>query len=327
MKYFLFVDYMKKELESLKKDLSTWLRIIFGDRQQYKERKKSGLLFRSESFIDINETTYEEYSKDENIMKSVEFGLIPLQTIFDDKILNTFENRKYIYEELDEETKKELDNHKKLEKKIKKEKKKNKIKNDNNSKQDNINNIKIEPNKIYVYKIDNNSYLDYLYDRLDIKFTIDNTDNNGKLKVYHNDFLIKEIVDHNDKIKDIFYNPRLNMFATISLDGLACIYIIPHKLISVIKHPNKYYDKIFLSSNPFPTIITYEKQNNILTSYSISGILIKQKHITMDEIDITIKPLFNIYGGGNKDRIKAYNESIGFYELYNIPFFDKFKDK
>ena len=327
MKYFLFVDYMKKELESLKKDLSTWLRIIFGDRQQFKERKKSELLFRSESFIDINETTYEEYSKDENIMKSVEFGLIPLQTIFDDKILNTFENRKYIYEELDEETKKELDNHKKLEKKIKKEKKKNKIKNDNNSKQDNINNIKIEPNKIYVYKIDNNSYLDYLYDRLDIKFTIDNTDNNGKLKVYHNDFLIKEIVDHNDKIKDIFYNPRLNMFATISLDGLACIYIIPHKLISVIKHPNKYYDKIFLSSNPFPTIITYEKQNNILTSYSISGILIKQKHITMDEIDITIKPLFNIYGGGNKDRIKAYNESIGFYELYNIPFFDIFKDK
>ena len=117
------------------------------------------------------------------------------------------------------------------------------------------------------------------------------------------------------------------MFATISLDGLACIYLIPNKLFSVIKHQNKYYDKIFLSSNPFPTIITYEKQNNTLTSYSISGILIKQIHITMDEIDITIEPLFNICGGGNKDRIKAYNESIGFYELYNIPFFDKYKDK
>ena len=77
------------------------------------------------------------------------------------------------------------------------------------------------------------------------------------------------------------------MFATISLDGLACIYIIPNKLFSIIKHSNKYYDKIFLSSNPFPTIITYEKQNNTLTSYSINGILIKQKHITMDEIDIT----------------------------------------
>ena len=328
MTFFLFVDYMKKELESLKKDLSSWLRIIFGDQQQYrKKKKKGGLLFRKESVIDINNITYEEYSKDVNIMKSVEFGLIPLQTIFDDKILDAFDDRKYIYEELDEETKKELDNHKKLEKKIKKEKKKNKIKNDNDSKQDNNNVIQKKINDIYVYKVDKNNNLDYLFDRLDIKFIIDNTDNNGKLKVYYNDFLIKEIIDHNDKIRDIYYNPRLNMFATISLDGLACIYIIPNKLFSIIKHSNKYYDKIFLSSNPFPTIITYEKQNNTLTSYSINGILIKQKHITMDEIDITVEPLFNIYGGGNKDRIKAYNESIGFYELYNIPFFDKFKDK
>ena len=328
MTFFLFVDYMKKELESLKKDLSSWLRIIFGDQQQFrKKKKKGGLLFRKECFIDINNITYEEYSKDENIMKSVEFGLTPLQTIFDDKILDAFEDRKYIYEELDEETKKELDNYKKLEKKIKKEKKKNKIKNDNDSKQDNNNVIQKKINDIYVYKVDKNIKLNFLYDGLDIKFTIDNTDNNGKLKVYYNDFLIKEIIDHNDKIRDIYYNPRLNMFATISLDGLACIYLIPNKLFSVIKHQNKYYDKIFLSSNPFPTIITYEKQNNTLTSYSISGILIKQIHITMDEIDITIEPLFNICGGGNKDRIKAYNESKRFYELYNIPFFDKYKDK
>ena len=56
-------------------------------------------------------------------MNSVEFGLTPLQTIFDDKILDAFERRKYIYEELDEETKKEIENYKKLEKKIKKKRK------------------------------------------------------------------------------------------------------------------------------------------------------------------------------------------------------------
>ena len=53
------------------------------------------------------------------------------------------------------------------------------------------------------------------------------------------------------------------MFATTSLDGFACIYILPDKLISSIKHPNNlYFDKIFLSSNPFSTIIAYEKNNN-----------------------------------------------------------------
>ena len=153
IKYFLFVDYMKKELESLKKNLSSWLRIIFGDGQKFKnKRKKRGLLFRVESFIDTDKNTYQQYSKDENIMNSVEFGLTPLQTIFDDKILDAFERRKYIYEELDEETKKEIENYKKLEKKIKKEKKKNKIKNDNDSKQDNNNIIQKKINDIYVYK-------------------------------------------------------------------------------------------------------------------------------------------------------------------------------
>ena len=65
MTFFLFVDYMKKELESLKKDLSSWLRIIFGDQQQYrKKKKKGGLLFRKESVIDINNITYEEDEKE-----------------------------------------------------------------------------------------------------------------------------------------------------------------------------------------------------------------------------------------------------------------------
>ena len=108
-------------------------------------------------------------------------------------------------------------------------------------------------------------------------------------------------MDHNDGILHIFYNKRLNMFAFTSKDGFIYIYIIPNKLFSVIKHPdNRYYNKVFLSANPFPTIVAYDEDNKSLTSYSLSGIMIKKVKIKeKDKIkdNIEISPLFNIYGG------------------------------
>ena len=45
------------------------------------------------------------------------------------------------------------------------------------------------------------------------------------------------------------------MFDTTSNDGFICVYIIPNKLISMIKYPNNsYYDQLFSSSNQFPTV-------------------------------------------------------------------------
>ena len=138
-----------------------------------------------------------------------------------------------------------------------------------------------------------------------------------------------EIIDHNDIIRDFFYNRRLNMFATTSHDGFICIYILPNKLFSIIKHPkNLFYDKIYLSANPFPTIISYEKNDNILTTFSLSGIIIKR--VKIDNLDqyipneIEIKPIFNIFGGTFKDKLKIIIKSdkkiINLY--YTLPFFD-----
>ena len=114
------------------------------------------------------------------------------------------------------------------------------------------------------------------------------------------------------------------MFVTTSYDGLVCIYLLPNKLFSIIKHPqNLYFDKVYLSSNPFPTIITFENGNNILRIYTLSGMLIKKKQIIENQIKIKIDPLFNMYGGTTIDRIKIYNDS--FTKIYNLPFLDEIK--
>ena len=132
-------------------------------------------------------------------------------------------------------------------------------------------------------------------------------------------------MDHNDDILHIFYNKRLNMFAFTSKDGFIYIYIIPNKLFSVIKHPdNRYYNKVYLSANPFPTIVAFDERNKYLTSYSLSGIMIKKVKIKEKEKDnIEISPIFNIYGGAFKDRIKIFSENQNKNIFCNIPFFDK----
>ena len=243
-------------------------------------------------------------------MGSVDFGLIPLKTIFNTKKLNNF-NKKSSYEKLDEITKIEFEKNNSKKQKFKMDKKVKSL-------------VNIE-NDIKKYKENLNEY--FLYKK--IEFKLDKDDRNGKIEVYIDDNLISEILDHTDKIIDLFYNERLNMFATTSYDSFSCIYIIPNKLISIIKHPNNlYFDNIFLSSNPFPTIITFEKQSNKIRSYSLTGLLIKEKIIIeeKDKIEnITIIPLFNLLGGGREDRIKVANPSNKFYKIFNVPFFEEYQ--
>jgi len=91
----------------------------------------------------------------------------------------------------------------------------------------------------------------------------------------------------------------------------------------VIKHPNnRYYNKVYLSSNPFPTIVAYDEKDKSLTSYSLSGIMIKGIKIK-EKDNIEISPLFNIYGGTFKDRLKIFSENKNKNIFCNIPFFDK----
>ena len=256
--YFNFVDNLKSNLEYLKNNLSNWINLIFGNKQRYKKFKKGkgeGQYFKTESFIDVDKKTYEKYSKQDLIMTSVEFGVIPLQSIDNKMILENFKKRKNIYEKEGYKNIIIRRNNLNTENDKKKSKKNNKIENEENVISD----------------------LYYWNQSLLISF---NTDNFGKLKIFENSYLIKEVINHRGKIIDVCFNQRLNIFASTSSDGLICIYFLPCKLVSVIKHPEKrYYDKVFVSANPFPTIVAYEKENDLLRSYSISGLLIKEKKI------------------------------------------------
>ena len=98
-------------------------------------------------------------------------------------------------------------------------------------------------------------------------------------------------------------------------------------MISVIKHPEKkYFDKVYVSANPFPTIVAYERANDLLRSYSLSGLLIKEKkmminHKEGEKTSYNVRPLIDLYGGNFKDRLIVYNKDIIIY--YSIPFFEE----
>ena len=330
-------------------------------------------------------------------MNSCDFGTIPLQTIFENKILENFKNRKNTYENIEgiitnemenktndelmtnvsfnltkqntlklddiniknlnlnvnilddklekqntlynvdiennamntkNENKKKKSNKDKNKNKI--EQKKRKISDENSNKNKNNNTINNNENEDYVkiYKMSDKYFSgEYWDEKLEINFKINNDYDMGKLEIYKRNILDKEIIDHNDKIIDFFYNRRLNMFATCSYDGIICIYVLPYKLISIIKNENNtFFDRIFLSSNPFPSIITFEKKRNMLSSYSISGLLIKEI-VVEEKIDVKIDifPILNIYGGNIKDQVKVSictDQNIT-NQIYSLPLFEQ----
>ena len=312
--YFLFVESMKNKLEYLRDNISNWINNIFGTNQR--TNKKNQQYFRDESYIN-NEKEYQIYKKDNIIMTSVEFGLIPLQTIFDNKILSNLKKSKS--DDIDKYIKEIKNNSLELRKKAKSFVVKiieNKLNNSNFKKNEiNENNVK-------------NKYKEYWEEPLNITLKINNDNEIGILEINKNDITIHKIMDHNDKILDFYYNKRLNMFATTSLDGFICIYILPKKLICMIKNPyNSYFEKIFLSANPFPNIIAFDKKENILNSYSLSGILINSIKIKVENDSLSkIIPLFNIYGKTFKDKLKLVSEN-GDHITINVPFLYKEKEE
>ena len=310
-KCFYYVENMKNNLELSKNTINNWINIIFGTKQRYNKKNKQ--YFRTESYIN-DENINKTYLNNDIIMKSLEFGIMPLQTIFDKNILSNIKKNNY-----DKDDKKEILNSIFPRRKSKVTKGKSNsihIKNENN--------LKYEMNPNY-FKNENKDYWD---DILNIGFKISNDSNIGKLEIYNNNVLIDERIDHNDIIIDFFYNRRLNMFATTSIDGFICIYILPNKLICMIKHPNNsYYEQIFLSANPFPTLIAHDKKENTLTSYSINGILIKKiKLENSNNSESKIIPYFNIYGGTSKDRLIIISNGE-LCEYLIVPFFEYMKDE
>ena len=250
-------------------------------------------------------------------MNSVEFGLLPIQTIFSEIELkqhqiNKNKNNKlnYIKEQITIN--------------------KNKIITINNT---NINIANDNINKeILSININENNY------NLNINCHI----NISKIEIFINHKLEKEFYDNVDSIIYLDYNKRLNMLIISSFDGYLCLYILPGKLINVIKHPikNHYFDFVLLSSNPFPSIIAFDKTNNNFYSYTINGNQIHQKDIFQfvdlkdENNNIHICPIFDMENGIYKDffLIQINNKyTIDFNEkkwdnsnfLINVPFFEK----
>ena len=245
---------MKYYLEKNSGNIYNWIKLIFGEEQKYKSNKKKDLLFRPESFISFDKEYDEElnnYLNDENNITSVDFGLIPLQTIYsfnDLKVDKKKSSIKIIDKNEIEKIIKSSDNYYNIDLTD--------IKNKNA-------NIKNSFNKEYIFEDNKNHKIKIICDEL------------GKIDIYINNIFIKEYYNHKDIITYIHYNKRLNMFITSSLDGYSCLYSFPNKLLNVIKHPNNgYFDYILLGANPFPFIIAYDKNSQEFYSYSLNGLVL-----------------------------------------------------
>ena len=310
---FKYVEYMRNYLENKNIKIYDWLNIIFGNKQRYNDINKKEQYFRTETYFNFDKEDSERldgYLKNDLIMSSVEFGLIPIQIIFNDREIKDNENN-INYSSVSKNI---------IEPKLKSNIYKNKkysfnISNNSDNKKD----YKINENiHKYIFKKGNKNN-NIIYDNI------------GKIGIYINDKLVNEFYDNKDIINYIDYNKRLNMFITTSIDGYSFLYSFPNKLLSVIKHPDKgFFDFVILSSNPFPSIITFDKNNYDFYSYSLNGLFITKVNISQfigdidksKDININIYPIFDTDGGAHKDLLVIQNEN-GNHIVINVPFFEK----
>ena len=291
---FKFIGYMKNSLENNRSTIHNWIKIIFGNGQMFQNNKKKEILFRPESYINFNKENDEildNYLKSKEIMNSVEFGLIPIQTIFPKNEIK-IDKKKYQIKHLE---KSEI----------------NKKKNNNKYFILKLNDIKYETELIDEYNFE-----DEKNNKIKIK-----CNQLGKIEIYLNDKFIKEYYHQKDNIKYIDFNKKLNMFITTSLDGYSCLYSFPNKLLNVIKNPNKsFFDYILLGTNPFPFIVAYDKINQEFFSYSLNGVFInkiKISELVQNTDMIEIYPIFDAH----KD-ILFINDGINCV-LIDLPFFEE----
>ena len=309
--YCKFIEKMKNSLENKYIDIYKWCNLIFGEKQKNENEQ----LFKAETYIGFSKEESEDlnkYLKNDDIMNSVEFGLLPNKTIFNEIELQQVQiipnqniNLSYINEQL--------------------------IFNKNKKLTINPNNIN-EDIKEEILSINNN---ENNYNLNIICYT-----SISKIEIFINNKLRYEFYENSESIVYLDFNKRLNMFIISSIDGYLYLYILPGKLINVIKHPikNHYFNYVLLSANPFPSIIAFDKLNNTFYSYSINGIFIHEKDISKlvdlnDDNNINIYPIFDDNNGiytdflliqiNNKsniemDEIKLDNSNI----LLNVPFFE-----
>ena len=348
---FRFVEKMRNLLESKTNDINNWINIIFGTKQRYNNSKKNDQLFGDETYIDFSvesENVYNKYVNDKNSMTSVEFGITPVQILFNEKEI--YNNRYSIYDKNVKDNKELYQNVcKQFIETMKIEKENNKIINKDKKKTDNtesnkssrvsclsrfsrlVESINNQNNNNKNDKRSKKNIISYNYKNEKIEFKGYQT---GKVDVIIHGKLYDKLYDHNDEIICIHYNKRLNMYSTTSKDGFLCVYMFPNKLITAIKNSNgSYFNLVFLSSNPFPSIIAFDEKEYEIYSFSINGFMIKKCNILKllekqeKKDDLKIFSHFNENGGTYKDRLFFLEENIKGktfkFQLFTVPFFDK----
>ena len=346
-RFFKFIERMRNLLESKKTEINYWINIIFGPKQRYDNFKKQDQYFRDETYVDFTkdkEKDFAKYLSDSNIMTSVEFGISPVQTLFNEKEIINYKYRPIIY---DNKIKDNKELYKELTKCIEKyyiDENKNKNVNNNNTN----NKSSTRERKFTIFSFfqrnafgnkNNNNYNENKTKNI-LKNMIKNEKiglrayKNGKVEIFINEEFFDELYDHTDEITFLDYNKRLNMFCTSSKDGYLFLYAYPNKLITAIKHSiGSYFDKVFLCSNPFPAIIAFDEKNFELFSFSINGFKILQVKLK-DILDLSerkknldIIPFFNSNGGTYKDRLVFILENIKGKNfkcsIITLPFFNK----
>ena len=141
--------------------------------------------------------------------------------------------------------------------------------------------------------------------------------NNYELKIK----LIRKLSNHENEIKYIDFNSRLNILLSYSLDEFINIYIFPKlKLINVIdtnsfkeKNDHNYFDKVVLLSFPFPSIVCHNKEYIYLLS--INGELIKYEKLEEGEIIVfSVDKNLGLVG----DNVKIYNSLNNLKTTFNL---------
>ena len=315
--YCKFIEKMKNNLETRYLDIYNWIQIIFGEKQKYSKDSINYQFFKTETYISFSKDKKEQLSKflnNDEIMNSVEYGLLPNQTIYKEIDLkqiiipqNKTNELHYIKQQII------LNIHKTI--------------------HINSNNNLNETNTKEILSINNN---DINYNLNIICYT-----NISKIEIIINNNLESEIYENIEEIVHSDYNKRLNMFIISSNDGYLYLYILPGKLINIIKHPTKnhFFHYVFLSSNPFPSIIAFDKIDNTFYSYSINGNFIYQKDLFQiinlkdDNSNINICPIFDMENGiykdffliqiNNKETIDFCDKLDDFNILITVPFFEK----
>ena len=133
--------------------------------------------------------------------------------------------------------------------------------------------------KLFSLKDNNRITACAFYEKEDKKIIIYTGTEKGSIAIYEEKEVnrgkfnyINIIHPHTKQINYLNVNLTLNMLIDCSNDNLINLYIIPSLKIvrSIYNDTSLIIEKVFLSSSPLPSFITYSRDNH-LVSYSING--------------------------------------------------------